>query len=372
LPLERDAWVRDMSNRRSYYDRMSSDGGTRSRRKRLRLHLSRGTKFAVAFVIVILSLAVLGGAFSNSGGDMTRPAHSASQTILAGIALLDQHKDTMMSCVAGNPPCLTPGPSPPHMLNDVIGVPFPGDNIYGTLDDCKHCSAFCAPASIAMIANYYSIGAPKNQQDDIYDRGKKSVGEIQADGIIQTHGIGMMDGSTGSPWEVQDAFNWSIGVHVQHNQSDGTALTAVQMQSYLTRGHPILWLDHNGWPANISNTAFSSSYRADQGHAKVIAGYDDNGTAGTTVDDLCLIYDPWPEYNVKGILPLNATRGPGNTFDPYWLPLNDVNLGDIQDKYLVDILPDIPEFTTIIIPVVGIILIAVVAGRLNSRRNPEE
>ena len=337
--------------------------------------MSRGTKFAVAFVIMILSLAVLGGVFSNSGADLTRPAHSASQTILAGIALLDQHKDTMMPCTAGTPPCPLLGPNPPHIPNDVIGIPPPpptGDNTYGTLDDCPHCSAYCAPASIAMIANYYAVAMPKNQQDDIYDQGKKSMGETQADGIIQTHGVGMTDGTTGSAWEVQDAFNWSIGMHIQHNQSDGTLLTAAQMQSYLTRGHPILWLDHNGWPANISNTAFPSSYRVDQGHAKVIAGYDDNDTVGDVTDDLCLIYDPWPEYNVNSTLPLNATKGPGATFDPYWLPLNDVNLSDVQDKYLVDTFPDIPEFTTVIIPVVGIILIAVVAGRLGPRRNPEE
>jgi len=364
--------VRDVSNQRSYYDRMSSDGRTRSRRTRLRLHLSRGTKFAVAFVVMILFLAVLGGVFSNSGADLTRPAHSASQTILAGIALTDQHKDTVMRCAVGVPCPIFPGPWPPHIPNDVKGIPWPGNGIYGDLDDCPHCSAYCAPASIAMIANYYSVGVPKNQQDDIYDNGKKSMGEIQADGIIQTHGVGMTDGSTGSAWEVQDAFNWSIGLHIQHNQSDGTLLTAAQMQSYLTRGHPILWLDHNGWPANLSNTAFSSSYRVDQGHAKVIAGYDDNDTVGTTVDDLCLIYDPWPEYNDMSILPSNATKGSGGTFDPYWLPLNDVNLSDIQDKYLVDTFPDIPEFTTVIIPIAGMILIAVAVGRLGSRRIPNE
>ncbi|MCJ7561918.1 MAG: hypothetical protein MUO84_02775, partial [Thermoplasmata archaeon] len=188
---------------------MSSEGRAGRRRTRLTLHLPRGTRFAVAFVVMILFLAVLGGVFSNSGADLTRPAHSASQTILAGIALLDQHKDTMMPCSGGNPPCLAPGPSPPHVPNDVIGVGPPpgGDNVYGTLDDCPHCSAYCAPASIAMIANYYAVGVPKNQQDDIYDQGKKSMGETQADGIIQTHGVGMTDGTTGSAWEVQDAFN---------------------------------------------------------------------------------------------------------------------------------------------------------------------
>jgi len=269
-------------------------------------------------------------------------------------------------------PCIIPcgppvGPWPPHVPNDIKGI----DMAYGTADDCPHCSAFCAPASIAMIATFRGVGVPFNQQDDIYDAGKKSGGEIQGNGAIETHGQGMFDGMFGgTPWEVQDAFNWSIGVHIQHNQSDATALTALQLQSYITLGHPVLWLDHGGFPVNISNNAYSTSYRNEQGHAKVITGYDDNDTADF-VDDVCLIYDPWPEYNDLSILPVNATKGPGNTFDPYWLPLNDVNLSDVTDKYLVDTYPDIPEFQDIIIPVIGTLAIAMMISVLRRRKSVE-
>lgn len=99
----------------------------------------------------------------------------------------------------------------------------------------------------------------------------------------------------------------------------------------------------------------------------VIAGYSDNDTADPA-DDLCLIFDPWPEYNDKGILPANATKGPGGAFDPYWLPLNDVNLSDPFDQYLVDTWPDIPEFQEVVLPVLGTVLVATVMSATLRRR----
>lgn len=53
--------------------------------------------------------------------------------------------------------------------------------------------------------------------------------------------------------------------------------------------------------------------------------------------DRCLIYDPWPEYNDKQdiqLLPTGATKGPDDTFDPYWFPLNST-VGDSDDVFLV-------------------------------------
>jgi len=314
--------------------------------------------------VLALGISVLALLIS-SASTPYQPANAriSGQTILAGFALIDQHKDTMMLCKAGVP--CPPVPSPPHVPNDVKGV----DLVYGTNDDCPHCSAYCAPASIAMIATFRGVGLPFTQQDDIYDAGKKTAGEIQGNGIIETHGMGMFSGilGTGSPWEVQDAFNWSIGLHIQHNQGDGTALTAAQLESYIVLGHPVLWLDHGGFPENLSSQAYSSSYTAEQGHAKVIAGYYNNDTADR-VDDLCLIFDPWPEYNDKGILPVNATKGPGGSFDPYWLPLNDVNLSDPLDQYLVDTWPDIPEFQDVVLPVLGTVLAATAASAIVRRR----
>jgi len=117
------------------------------------------------------------------------------------------------------------------------------------------------------------------------------------------------------------------------------------------------------------STAYpANEYRSDQGHAKVIGGYDDAGTADYA-DDLCLIYDPWPEYNDNSVLPLNATNGPGGTYDPYWLPLNDVNLSDTSDIHIVDTHPDIPEFGSAVVPVLATLLfVAVLAWKRGPRR----
>ena len=361
-----------MPSRLSYYG-----GGLVDRNdvppKRRRMILLPKRALAAIAIVILMGIAGMSIAFHPSGASV--PAHSEGQTTIA-VALLDQHKDTMMPdsfALCGNP-----GPCPPHLPNDVKNRPIAGgDNAYGTFDDCPHCSAYCAPASIAMIATYLGIAIPFNQQDDIYDNGKNPLsGEIRGNGNIETHGIGMTDGTGGSAWEVQDAFNYSIGVGnwVQYNQSGPgfPALTAAQLKQYIATGHPVLWLDHGGQPNNISDWAIEPSLQAVLGHAKVIAGYDDNDTLGTVMDDLCLIYDPWPEYNDKGFLPYtNATKGPGNTFDPYWLPLRDVNLTDPTDKYLVDTTV-IPEFSTVLIPILGVSIIAMIALRKSARRDSEE
>lgn len=62
--------------------------------------------------------------------------------------------------------------------------------------------------------------------------------------------------------------------------------------------------------------------------------------------------------------------GPGNTYDPYWQPLNDINLSDINDIYLV---PNqaIPEFSVILIPIIGVMILAIIAMRWNSRERSE-
>jgi len=147
-------------------------------------------------------------------------------------------------------------------------------------------------------------------------------------------------------------------------------LTAALLQGYIQNWQPVLWLDHSGWPVNQSVNYPPSDKRPDQGHAKVIAGYNDSDTAADKSDDICLIYDPWPEYKDKSILPVNATMGPGNTYDPYWQPLNDINLSDINDIYLV---PNqaIPEFSVILIPIIGVMILAIIAMRWNSRERSE-
>jgi len=272
------------------------------------------------------------------------------------VPLLYQHKDSFMQCILCN--------STPHLWNDTKGP----DGKYGTQDDCPHCSAYCAPASIAMISAYYSQyygDVTNHSQDVLYDIGKQSDGETQGDGIIQTHGVGMYDGTGGHPQEVQTAFRYALGNYTQYGGGNSTITGDVVIQA-INNGQPILWLDHNGWPTNISEYLPGwLNMSADQGHAKVIIGYDDNGTPLNYSDDWYLINDPWPEYTDKGILPLGAKLGPGNTTDPYWIPSSAVlnNTSDIEiiSNRTVVISENIPLFAQEI--TIILILIAVPKNR---------
>jgi len=289
------------------------------------------------------------------------PAEIEVQTVIPMLAVIYQHKDTNMLCTAG-PPC---GAGAPHVWNDAAGP----DNIYGNLDDCPHCSCYCAPASIAMISTAYGNLAPFIDQDQIYDNGKLVAPEITGNGFIESHGVGMFDGTAATPMEVQGAMTWSLmgmGI-IQHDLSiTMNPLTPAQLQTYISSWQPVLWLDHGGWPSNQSSLYPPSDAKNEQGHAKVIGGYDDNETADFS-DDLCLIFDPWPEYTDKMILPKNATQYSIGVFDPYWLPLNDVNLTDVNDIFLVP-QAGIPEFSQLLVPIMGVLLVAVVSMRFFGRR----
>jgi len=338
-------------------------GTLRSYRKKTEKR-SRTTVVGAVFVATVLAAAILlSFALKDNAGDEGTTSRSMS-TMLLPIALIHQHKDTAMLCIAPFPPC--PIPNAPHAWNDAKGP----DGIYGTVDDCPHCSCYCAPASIAMIATYRASPLPRTQQDDIYDMGKASLGDVPGDLLLGTHGVGMFEGVGGWPAEVQTSMIWAVGPIIQHNQGDGSALTAALLQHYIRNSHPVLWLDHGGWPGNMSGVYPGdpsdeppTSYRYEQGHAKVIGGYEDNDTAEFS-DDSCLIYDPWSEYTDMSILPTNASHGPGGTCDPYWLPLNDVNLADIQDIYLVDTFPDIEivEINGALVPLAVIMIAMVVYG----------
>jgi hypothetical protein len=276
-----------------------------------------------------------------------------------------QHKDSNFVCEAG-PPCPGGHPDPAHEWNDTAGP----DGIYGNSDDCPHCSAYSAPAAIAMIAD--SLGRSGNfmKQDPIYDNGKSVAPEITGDNIIQTHGVGMFDGTNGWPSEVQTAFEWALGVASGYEEhGPGNPMTDAHLEEHIKASRVVLWIDHGGWPANQSASYPSTANKADQGHAKVIAGYDDKNTPGHG-DDWCLIYDPWPEYTDKGILPENATLGPGGTYDPYWIPLRDVNTNDTADMYLVPVV-SIPEFSSVVVPICGMVLVLAVISRLRGRSDED-
>lgn len=351
-----------VSNEASFYGlrhRKKNDYEIRKKRPRRRSIFA----FIVVISLVLSAFALGSVVLDNSSQETPVPAHIEGQTIIPGIALIYQHKDTAMLCTAV-PPC-APGP---HLWNDASGP----DLTYGTPDDEPHCSAYCAPAAIAMISKAYGVAPPFSNTDDIYDGGKIWGELATGDGIISTHGVGMYDGQGVFPPEVQGAFIFAlapVGIgFIQHDWIIPNPLTAAQLETYILNSTPVLWLDHGGFPANQSSTYPDD--QVNEGHAKVIAGYNDSSTADTS-DDIVLIYDPWPEYNDKFILPVNATKGPGGTFDPYWIPLNDVNLSDITDIFLVPSI-GIPEFSSLIVPIIGLMLIAVIAMRMRDRRESED
>lgn len=320
----------------------------------------RVRKRTALIAVVVASTIVIAASFAVMASMKPEEAHALG-TVTTPITLVYQHFDTSLYCV----PCGIVGP---HWWNHAKGI----DGIYGTGDDCPHCSCYCVPASISMIALYRGFSPPITSQDYIYDSAEMegAFGEIMGNLNIERHGVGMCDGTGTTPIEVQTAFIAAIGPYLQHDHSGSFSppLTPSQLQNYITMQHPVLWLDHNGWPANMSTAFPTGEYRSDQGHAKVIGGYDDRDTADYA-DDLCLIYDPWPEYNDLSVLPVNASKGPGGTYDPYWLPLNDVNLSDTSDIYLVDTYPDIPEFSSVVGPVLAVFLVvAVLAWKRSPRR----
>jgi hypothetical protein len=309
-------------------------------------------KKAIVFVSVVFLVAGMVPFAVSTASDPGRGNSPSGTKALAGIPLVYQHKDTNMNCAAG---CGAVA----HGQTDVEGP----DGFYGTADDCPHCSVYCAPASISMISQYRGRVGNVIQQDWIYDQGKNiASGEIPNDGILQTHGVGMKD--TG--WtEVQTAFTLSVGAAILvHSTAGANAIAGAQVIAYIDSGHPILWDDHNGWPANQSAAFPPVSVRTDMGHTKVVAGYDDSGTPGNTADDWYLIYDPWPEYNDNGTKYVGSKKGPGDTFDPYWIPSGFVL--DPNDIHMADTYPNIPEFTALmVLPAAGLLAVVVVAAAWN-------
>jgi hypothetical protein len=287
----------------------------------LKSYFGFGTMNRLFSLLYILSLVT--SVFAGCMGVGGKESDTTSSVVINQVGLIYQHKDSTMVCLQC--PASEQGS---HTWNHAAGL----DGIYGNTDDCPHCSTYCAPASIAMIATAYGKTGNYIKQDHIYEFAEQTSG-TPGNGIIDSHGVGMFDGSGGQLQEVQMALDWALDGITSDQHDSVTPLDWTMLRDYILMDRPVLWLDHGGWPANQNDSYPPSENRQDQGHAKVIAGYDDRDTAGET-DDLCLIYDPWPEYNDKSLLPTNATKGPQNTFDPYWLPLSDV-LGDFSDIFLV-------------------------------------
>ena len=209
-----------------------------------------------------------------------------------------QHKDTAMWCNPG-------GNGNIHAWDHAVN-PAPG---------CPHCGYYCAPASISMYALYRGRVGIQTQQDDIYDQGKVLGGEIQANGTLETHGLGMWD--SGQALEVQMAFGFAVGAPLQWGPvAQGMPpMTNQLVILFIDDDIPILWCDHGGYPADIYPEP-SQETEEFSGHAKIIAGYDDKNTADFN-DDEYYIFDPWP------------TSG-----SPYWVGSNVVL--DPLDVFLAD------------------------------------
>ena len=232
------------------------------------------------------------------------PIDATGTTNTLSITQVVQHKDTTMSCTD------TGGTSTVHALDHAVNPP-PGG---------AHCGYYCAPASISMYSLYRGNSGVKTQQDNIYDNGKFTQGETQADGTIQTHGVGMFSAAVGGVGgaEIQAAFSWSVGATVQWGTLYGSPFTGAEVINLIDQNTPILWADHHGYPSEV-NPPLPEEWIDVNGHAKIIAGYDDKNTA-VFGDDEYLIYDPWP------------TSG-----SPYWVSQSAVL--DTRDLYITDAIP---------------------------------
>ena len=161
-------------------------------------------KKTISFIVSSCMLLAAFLAFVSCPGD----GGDDGQTIIP-MELVYQNKDTLMECVS-----CTAVESAPHAENHAAG----SNGIYGDGDDCPHCSTYCAPAAIAMIAKAYGRTAEKIQQDYIYDGGKHSP-DTQGDEYLTTRGVGMFHGVGSSYYEVQEAMDFALDpmLHAVYN-----------------------------------------------------------------------------------------------------------------------------------------------------------
>ena len=208
-----------------------------------------------------------------------------------------QHKDTNMLCVPAADATI-------HAWN------------HATV--CMHCGTYCAPAACSMYALYWGRGVPFTNQDDIYDNAKLSGGEILANGMLETHGLGMYAGTPMKQPEIQTAFNYAVGIWPFQwgpQGSQNPLLTHQNVVSLIDHNNPVLWIDMGTWPSDQSTIPVELYY--DSGHCKIIAGYNDMNTPNPA-DDQYLIYDPWPNSGSSYWLAVNQVIDPVDIYLSVW------------------------------------------------------
>lgn len=230
----------------------------------------------------------------------TCPLQAAQKTL--AVTQVWQHKDTSMWCNICGAGAIHPVHSP----------------------GCAHCDMYCGPASVAMYAIFSGRTGSFIQQDDIYDNGKCSQGEIMGNGILETHGVGMYAGVASKPPEVQNSFTWAVGTAPFQFGPQGTAnplLTCNTVEMYIDYNQIFIWIDIAGWPSDMD---VPGELYYDSGHCKIIAGYDDNDTPDDCTDDSFYIYDPWPTSGSPyWVAQANVLNNPNDIFLTTYSPESD-------------------------------------------------
>ncbi len=233
----------------------------------------------------------------------------ATVTTLPVQQLWQARDNSFIYCAVPEPPCPGYGPHPSNC------APMPP---YGF--GCKHCGAYCALASVMMVRNYRGFAGCPCTQDCLYDHA--GPGEIR-DYVLMSHGIGMTDA------DIINAF--LVALDGVHSFSSGPSSPGVDpmtpwvLRQLICMGTPPVWVDRDGHPQDYMNPqVYSEMVARGCGHAKVLAGYDDNDTYCLTDDDRVLIYDPWPS---PGECPYPKS--------PYWRPISEI-LSSAQDAFFAD------------------------------------
>jgi hypothetical protein len=189
---------------------------------------------------------------------------------------------------------------------------------------CPHCAAYSVPAAIMMIHDFRQLPGCPCCQECFYNRYKYLDGEIPDDFFFTTHGIGFWEE------EVLAAFRDALGglYLFREHAADPSVypMTAWRLRQLIAMDTPVLWSDKDGYPVEYMPPEVVQELVArDQGHLKVLAGYDDMDTYCMTDDDLVLVYDPWPSP-------------PGCPYpeSPYWVSVNEIVAAETNDYFLVD------------------------------------